>query len=371
MTATPPRRWLSAWRTVFAIGSGTGIIMFSGMGLVTSSSPFGVAMFLCLVLCGCRLMLLPWRQRLPRTGRLLGLFILATVPLLVIVAWLQAPDPRLLGGYAVRPPCWSPLYHLPERDVVMLATRLLPLVDPGIDAATGARLRGWSDAIYVAMDADPAFNRSAPALHAAVADLLGSNGTGHRYRYAPPAAQSTILFAHGSGGNLAAYLKVWKGIADRLPCTVIAPTFGCGNWHHPGGITTLAAAAPDDTPLVVAGLSNGGIGATRFVYACPGRARAVVLISPVIETGIADGWEGAAAWQGMPVLILHGERDNRVAITRIRGHAAALRHAGAQVQLVVWPDADHFLWFSHPTAAGETIRAWLQPLLAQARAEPT
>lgn len=68
-----------------------------------------------------------------------------------------------------------------------------------------------------------------------------------------------------------------------------------------------------------------------------------MLLSAVIEPEIV---EDAVGFRGLPVLVVHGRRDNQIPWWYLEKSLAALRRAGAEVVVEANPEEAHFLVFS-------------------------
>lgn len=250
---------------------------------------------------------------------------------------------------------------VPEIDQFTLGSHLVHHVDPIIDPAQAARIRGLFQQVYRELRADPVFARAGSTMDAAYGELLGLPWRNeHLYRYPPEGAgpaRPVILFLHGSAGNFLGYLWVLKRFADAHGWAVVAPDYGFGNWNHGDPEAVFAQLLRyidtrpdlDGTRIVLTGLSNGGLGVGRALRHAPQRYRAVVLFSAI--TDLID--------QGVPIdapfHLLHGAADRRIPLHFIEQSVARLRAAGARVALTVRP-SDHFLFFEDRAAVEAILR---------------
>ena len=60
-------------------------------------------------------------------------------------------------------------------------------------------------------------------------------------------------------------------------------------------------------------------------------------------------------WQGLPVLVVHSKRDDRLTWDYLEGGLSALRDQGASLTSQIDPEEDHFLFFSRP----EEVHGWV------------
>ncbi len=194
---------------------------------------------------------------------------------------------------------WGPVGLVPEIDQTMLGADLTPYADPLMTKAKAARMKHLFLATYREMQHDPEFIAVGSVMGSAYADAFGRPfNDRHLFSYIPARKRGqklpVILFLHGSCGNFKAYLWTWKRFADAHQIAIVAPTFGFGNWSKPGAMETIDWAYAycakhselDAGRVVLAGLSNGGIGVSRAVSRNPGRYRGLLYISGVMEEDV-------------------------------------------------------------------------------------
>lgn len=208
-----------------------------------------------------------------------------------------------------------------EAGVALMGTKVL--VSQGLLRDPDApRVEDAMRAAYERMRADeedpssPLVLGSAP-LSADTSDLL---------TYVPRGARSdlAVIFLHGYGGRFA--LPCWQvaRVAAQRSAMTACPDVGTdGAWWSPDGerilrATVRALQATGAKRIVLMGLSNGGIGATRLAVRMKGTFVGLVLFSG------ADPQAGAP---GVPTLVLHGRRDAMVSQASSRAYAGA---AGAR-----------------------------------------
>jgi predicted esterase len=172
-----------------------------------------------------------------------------------------------------------------------------------------------------------------------------------------------IVFLHGFGGQLTAYLRVLhQAFGSRF--AIVAPFLDyTGAFWTPRGKAVVRTLVTRDLPpevdrtrMFLVGLSNGAAGATAILQdpELSGRFRGFVLVSGVSEIGQPS--------LRANVLLIAGTKDDRFPLEYIKGAAEALRESGAQVQLEAFP-ADHFLWLSHAQEMTTTIDSWVSAQL--------
>ncbi len=259
---------------------------------------------------------------------------------------------------------------LPEIDQVSLGTRIVYFVDPIIDYEQANRIRQVSMRAYVPMEADPEF----AALGSVMGFAYWDEDPHHVYAYAPPHAAgerlATIVFLHGSAGAFKAYFYLWKRFADDNHVAVVCPSFGFGNWYEPGGTDAIDRARryaidrldADERRIVLAGLSNGGTGVTRAIDEHRSRYAGFVFISAVIEPAVTRRASFVTGIAQEPVLVIHGDQDDRIPIDLVLDQADVMKRDGAKVETLSVPGQDHFLFFDRPEIVFDRVAGWLKTI---------
>lgn len=152
--------------------------------------------------------------------------------------------------------------------------------------------------------------------------------------------QEVVTVGHSAGGHLA----FWAAARHRLP--VGAP--GADPLVRPCGAVSQAGAA--DLGLA-AELGLGGAAVAELLGGAPGQ--------------VADRYDLADPVRllplGVPVLLVHGERDRLVPIEVSRSYLAAAEEAGDDAELVTLP-GDHFAPIDPADALWEAVAARLDGL---------
>lgn len=159
------------------------------------------------------------------------------------------------------------------------------------------------------------------------------------------APRSAIVFLHGYAGNFV--LPCWQiahAVASLDAVTACPSTRWVGDWWSPEGEATVRRTvallrARGIERIVLAGLSNGGEGASRLAPRMKGMFAGLILISGV------DPGAGSA---GVPTLIIHGTRD------AVAPFGSSLLYAKRPGTKLVALDAGHFAML---VRAEETNRA--------------
>lgn len=262
---------------------------------------------------------------------------------------------------------------LPEIDQIHLGYAVASAFDPFFTQKQRRELSAMTDAIYAEIRADADFTATGSALPSIYREMtLGQFRDGHYYHYIPAKVDRTkpaptLVFLHGSGGNFKAYIWLLSKLADELGITVIAPTFGLGNWEKKGGYETItrtiadagkhAAIDPDHIHLM--GLSNGGKGLCLAESADGPKFRSLIFLSAVLHTRIRPA-ELAARLHPRPVLILSGGSDDRVPWEYVSDYAETFKTGGLDVTTHRFAGEDHFVFFRKRAEVLQLVSAWLR-----------
>ena len=284
----------------------------------------------------------------------------------------------------------SPSNLVAEVDQLALGNKLIPLMDSLIDSKKAERIETLFGAVYGEMRAgSPGSVAVGSELGSVYRDIAGwSFQSGHGYVYLPGTAEEggadagplpVLLFLHGSLGNFKGYQWVLQSLAERRGMAIVAPSFGIGKWDHADGQRTILEwisyieKSPhlDDRRIVIAGLSNGGRGLTGAAAAMPGRFSGFIGISPVLQPDkwIASAQERSAGSPPQapihrePLLVIHGNLDIRIPEQSVHEAVKLLENAGVPCTYEVFPEEDHFLFFSQPEPVLLHIEDWMDSQL--------
>lgn len=268
---------------------------------------------------------------------------------------------------------FNPGNVLPEIDQIHLGYAVASRLDPFFTHTQRLELATLTDAIHAEMERDAEFQACGSALGAIYDEVTFSEFRhGHYFHYIPPQLDRgkpapALVFLHGSGGNFKAYTWLLSKIADQIGCSVIAPTFGLGNWEKRGAYAAIMAAiadadkhaAIDPTRLHLMGLSNGGKGVCLAETSPRPKFASFILLSAVLHDHIQPEKFGKKL-SGRPVLILSGKNDERVPWSYVSDYAAQLQKAGMEVQTRAFPHEDHFLFFRRQSEILDEVRRWIE-----------
>lgn len=262
---------------------------------------------------------------------------------------------------------------LPEIDQIHLGYAAALAFDPFFNREQKRELAAMTDAIYAGISQDAEFAACGSALSAIYDEMTFSEFRhGHYFHYIPPQLDRTkpapaLVFLHGSGGNFKAYTWLLSQVADQTGCTIIAPTFGLGNWEKRGAYAAITAAirdadthsAIDPDQIHLMGLSNGGKGVCLVESTNGPRFRSLIFLSAVFHNRITPE-RVAEKFSGRPVLIVSGGSDDRVPWDYVSGYAVKLRSGGCSVTTRVFAEDDHFLFFRKRNEILLMINEWLR-----------
>lgn len=262
---------------------------------------------------------------------------------------------------------------LPEIDQIHLGYAAAMAIDPLFTRAQKRELAALTDSIYAEMSRDAEFAACGSALGAIYDEVTFAEFRhGHYFHYIPPQFDRSqpapaLVFLHGSGGNFKAYIWLLSKVADQTGCTVIAPTFGLGNWEKRGAYDAITAAirdagkhaAIDPERIHLMGLSNGGKGVCLAESARGPRFASLILLSAVLHDRIQPA-SLAKRLPNRPVLILSGQNDDRVPWSYVDDYAVQFEKAGMKITKRAFDGEDHFLFFRRQTEILDEVRRWIE-----------
>ena len=159
-----------------------------------------------------------------------------------------------------------------------------------------------------------------------------------------------ILFLHG-GGERGDNLEVVKkhgppkqiSEGNSFPAVVISPQCDLGSRWNPHALAKLVEHAAntyriDRQRLYVTGLSMGGAGTWSLITEYPDRFAAAI---PICGRGDLAAAEKLAK---IPIRIFVGGKDRAETVQNCEQMAAALKKAGGDAELKLYPDLPHDCW---------------------------
>jgi fermentation-respiration switch protein FrsA (DUF1100 family) len=167
-----------------------------------------------------------------------------------------------------------------------------------------------------------------------------------------------IIFLHGFGGNFTLQCWLMAHAGERIGVVTVCPsTRASGDWWSPQGaeilrqtLTYLQRRGVEQVYL--AGLSNGGIGASRLAQRFESDLAGLILIS---------GADPDAPMTRLPVLVVQGKNDERVPMWVAEQYATAAGAASTYLLL----EGDHFVLLRQADRVQSAIADWI--ILQEAR----
>ena len=263
---------------------------------------------------------------------------------------------------------------LPELDQLLLAYRVMAVIDPVFTLHQAKALGGWTTEIYRELERDAGFHALGSTMPIVYADLLGtSSAPTHSLLYIPDSLDRSqgapvLIFLHGSGGNFKAYTWLLSQLSESLGMVIVAPSNGAGNWR-PGEASTLIAAALseaskfvsiDEKRIDVMGLSNGGVAVSELLSERGSMLRSFIFVSPVFSSDRSRRGSGIDLQTARDVLVVTGGADDRVSGDYVMAEVSRLQRRGISVTAQIIPEADHFLFFSHRARLVSQLEEWLR-----------
>ena len=159
-----------------------------------------------------------------------------------------------------------------------------------------------------------------------------------------------VLFLHGSGerGDDLEKVKVHgppklASEGKDLPYVLVSPQCPTGSRWNSQELAKLVDAVAnthrvDPQRLYVTGLSMGGGGTWSLITAYPGKFAAAI---PICGRGDLAAAEKLAK---LPIRVFVGGKDSERTVTNCQEMTAALKKAGGDAELKLYPDLPHDCW---------------------------
>jgi len=166
-----------------------------------------------------------------------------------------------------------------------------------------------------------------------------------------------FVFLHGYMGNVTAQCwEIAQAVAQLGAVTVCPSTEWRGEWWQPEGQAVLQSTfeylrSQGIHKFYLGGFSNGGFSIGRLASQLADEAD---LNGLIFIDGFING--GSIRELGLPVLIIQGVQDERVAVEAARRFAEEIGNLGTYIEL----DADHFLIMKQPNLVQNEIEKWLK-----------
>ena len=239
-----------------------------------------------------------------------------------------------------------------EQDAALVSTRLLPL----IGWISPTEQTGLMDAMYAGYQAmaqaQPLVASPFPRTYL----NLQRSGAFDAVTIEPDdnqPPQMGVIFLHGFTGNFTMPCWLVAQAVRTSHALTICPSVGWkGDWWTSNGEATLRATIDylhqrGLSRIVLAGLSNGAVGASELAYKLTADIAGLILIS---------GASLDAKDSGLPVLVLAGTDDERMPATMMHAYANQLGDKATFIEL----PADHFMLAKKAAEIQHDIDSWLR-----------
>lgn len=159
-----------------------------------------------------------------------------------------------------------------------------------------------------------------------------------------------LIFLHGAGERGANLEKVKVHGPPKLiaqgkdfPCIVLSPQCPEHRWWAPEVLIELIDQIAnthkvDKDRIYLTGLSMGGYGTWALAVAYP---KVFAAIAPICGGGDP---EKVKAHAKLPTWVFHGGKDSVVPVARSEEMVEAIKAAGGDAKLTIYPDAGHDSW---------------------------
>jgi predicted peptidase len=177
-----------------------------------------------------------------------------------------------------------------------------------------------------------------------------------------------VIFLHGSGERGTDLQKVAKHGPPKLveagrafPFILLSPQCPLNQWYDLAALDlwldqVVRKYRVDADRIYLTGLSMGGYGTWGWALRSPERFAAIVPVCGGGEPG-----QGAKL-KSLPVWAFHGAKDPTVPVARTEEMIAAIKTAGGEPRVTIYPEAVHDSWTE--TYANDEVFTWM---LAQKR----
>lgn len=351
------------WSHLFCV-AGLGLLLpvglLVGFALVTPITTSGLWYTLGAVGITAGLLVAPWRTKWSVglvAGGFSAILLTACVRLYVggsgtVVQLISLPDS---GGTQ-----WvDRLIH--EQDLSLFGQRAASLTGIALSRRESA---GLNDALAQAYERMAAVDATTSSPVFATYLLMQSPNAFDTVVVEPPGPaepQAAVIYLHGFTGNFCVQAWLIAEAARKLNLLTVAPSTGfIGNWWTSRGEETLRRTIAHlhrrgIRRIYVAGLSNGAAGICRLAPKFKSDLNGLILIS---------GADPYTPDPQLPVLVLHGEQDERMPIENARQYA---KQFGDRVTLREAADGDHLLLAKKSTEMQAEMERWLREQEAAAK----
>lgn len=335
---------------IFAFGvlAALPLLVLLALLLTTPITFVGALYLLAYLLIVTGLLSVPWWRHHAATVCLIGVALfVATLTLRLLVPPAGARLNLLTFPSQSPTRWWNRIFN--EQDVVLFGAQLAPHVglfspaeNNGLATAFAETYRQMDGATPLSPFLVTYLGQQRPDAFDALIDT-------------PPTATPptrAMIFLHGSGGNFTLQCWLVAHAGEQIGALTICPSTGpMGNWWSPDGAAilqqTLAYLHQRGIARVyLAGLSNGGIGASRLAARFERELAGLILIS---------GADPDATMTKLPVLVVQGKDDERIPPSMVERYVAAAGRSGRYLLL----EGDHFVLLKQAAQVQGAIVDWI------------
>ena len=354
------------------------IAAFALLALSTmwTSRLFAIAL-LCLL--PVPLNLLHWRRNSRKIVAVLLLVTGVSALLVCITQTQKAPgtegDPARLVYYEDSSSLFGVSNVVAEVDQFALRSYLMAALNPDVSWHQASEIRSIMEDLYRDLSRDPHLSSLPSLLGSTHREMLGLNSTsGSLFTYIPGTPSSVesgkkiaIVLLHGGLGNFQGSWSLWKELAESTGAAIVAPTFATGKWSQKGGRAAIAQARNfciqhpdiDEKRLVLAGISEAGIGLLREAAVAPSEWDKLLLISPLIHQHTMDSKPFIDGWRDRQALIIAGDQTTSASGKSVRTAQASMESFGMRLTTHYLSSSDPFLFLSEWASVKKLIEDWL------------
>ncbi len=269
---------------------------------------------------------------------------------------------------------YLPFNFLSEKEQLLLGGVVMSWLDQKFNGKFANEFLKSLEDTYDEMATDKSFHHLGSQLAYFYLDVLGLETDNLEILYYLPKKAKgekqkipVLLFFHGAFGNWKSYLWMWKKFADEHGFAIVSPTFGNGRWDLPQGRKNIKRTIAwikknnqlDLNNILIGGISNGGIGASLVIndYNDDLSTKGLILISPVLPDFVKSN-AFVRNSKNMPLFIISGREDKRIAITKIEERVTFFRKEGLEVEFISMPDQDHYLILTKRDELVQNVGKW-------------
>lgn len=300
--------------------------------------------------------LVPLRASKWRVRRFVGFLALICLIVTIIFGVRQeVVVPRNGGIFSVGSPNslhWGEI--VPERDIVLLATRILPFIG-GLSFTEASGLLPSISRLYAAMDSERD-RYTSPLLESLIGlpYLFDSKVLSFNFQEDEPSKRA-IVFLHGVGGNWALLCWILSQGGKSIGANTYCPALGIlGTWGSNRGRFVVRGLlsklrSQGKTEIYLIAMSAGAVGASQIAQEFENELHAIALLS---------GSHPAIRKVQLPLLFIYGKNDERFPPKLLSwvARASSQRNASVTIDEV---DGGHFFPIKQTDKFLELLRIWL------------